>query len=808
MTRITLVALAALLLGGFSMSPTALAQVNTARNAGKFVLSGYVRDGKSGESLPGASLYFPSRSGGTTTNAYGFYSITLPADTYSVEVSYIGYTRLSLTVDLRTGDQTLSPRLKPSESLLKEVVVEGDLVQQKETERTEMSIINIPIQQVREIPALLGEKDVLKVIQLLPGVQKGREGNAGIYVRGGGPDQNLIILDEANVYNAFHLFGFFSLFNGDALKSVDLIKGGFPARYGGRLSSVIELNMKDGNKEEVKGEMGIGLISSRATVEGPIAKGRSSFLVSGRRTYFDALVRPFLPRGQDGGYYFYDLNAKLNYDIDARNRIFLSGYFGKDNFFLRFNDFGETFRAGVDWGNATGTLRWNHMFNNRLFANTSLIFTDYTFRNYITFSDNSDFFSLIYRSGIRDFSLKHDIDYRPSENHSIRTGFQSILHRFNPSALAFESSFENIDSTNDNVIWAWEHAVYAEDDIKLNTKWNVQPGVRLTAFSVAGTTYKNIEPRLSSNYRFRKNWSAKFGYALMNQYVHLISNTGAGLPTDLWVPATPNLKPQRSEQFAAGLAYDFPKKPVSLTFELYHKDMDNIISYREGASFLNLEPGAADADKFRWEDAVTSGRGNSKGMEAMIQKKSGRWTGWMGYTLSWTRLQFDELNSGQPFWARYDRRHDFSIVSNYTAREMRPNKDGVKVSATWVYGTGNAITLPVGEFSAPINQPGGGPRDDSWDWFTYSYVNQYPGRNQFRMAPYHRLDFGLQFIKQKKGYVRTLELSVYNVYNRLNPYFYYIGSADGGFFGGGDRRVLRQVALFPRIPSISYNISF
>jgi len=784
MTRITLVALAALILGGFSMSPTALAQVNPARNAGKFVLSGFVRDAKSGESLPGASLYFPSRSGGTTTNAYGFYSITLPADTYSVEVSYIGYTRLGLTVDLRTGDQTLSPRLKPSESLLKEVVVEGDLVQQKETERTEMSIINIPIQQVREIPALLGEKDVLKVIQLLPGVQKGREGNAGIYVRGGGPDQNLIILDEANVYNAFHLFGFFSLFNGDALKSVDLIKGGFPARYGGRLSSVIELNMKDGNKEEFNGEMGIGLISSRATVEGPIAKGRSSFLVSGRRTYFDALVRPFLPRGQDGGYYFYDLNAKINYDIDARNRIYLSGYFGKDNFFLRFKDFGESFRAGIDWGNATGTLRWNHMFNNRLFANTSLIFTDYTFRNYITFSDNTDFFSLTYRSGIRDFSLKHDIDYRPDERHSIRTGFQSILHRFNPSALAFQSSFENIDSTNDNVIRAWEHALYGEDDIRINSRWNVQPGVRLTSFSVSGTTYMNFEPRLSSNYRFRKNWSAKLGYARMNQYVHLISNTGAGLPTDLWVPATPNLKPQRSEQIAAGLAFDFPKKPVSLTLELYHKEMNNIIAYREGASFLNLEPGASDANLFRWEESVTSGRGNSKGVEAMIQKKSGRWTGWVGYTLSWTRLQFDELNSGQPFWARYDRRHDISIVASYER-----NKNWT-YSTTFVYASGNAFTLPESRY-----------------FFEGQIINQIGARNNFRFAPYHRLDLAAVY-KPRRNQGRKWQnewvFAIYNVYSRLNPYFVYLNNT-GSIQQQSLQVEARQVSLFPILPSVTYN---
>lgn len=773
-------------------------------------LSGFIKDAASRETLPGAAVYLPYAKSGTTANAYGFYTITLPADTFTIQVSYVGYQTFRTFIDLRKGSTELDIDLKTADRVLKEVVVSAEAVEKKVSERTEMSVINVPVQQIKEIPALLGEKDVLKVLQLLPGVQSGSEGNSGLYVRGGGPDQNLIILDEATVYNAFHLFGFFSLFNGDALKSVDIIKGGFPARYGGRLSSVIEMNMKEGNQQKFQGEAGIGLISSRATFEGPIVKNKASFLISGRRTYADALIRPALPAGQDGGYYFYDLNAKTNVEINKKNRLYASGYFGRDRFFLSDKSTGDAFSLGVDWGNATGTLRWNHMVNNRLFSNTSFIFTDYNFRNYLTFNVAQQNFSLVYSSGIRDFSLKQDFDFRPDDRHAIKAGVLLTHHTFTPSAVAFVDDFSNTDTTNAERTTAFENAIYIEDDFRVNERLNIQPGMRITHFTPRGGQYLNFEPRFNVNYRLSSDMSVKASYALMNQYIHLLSNTGAGLPTDLWVPATANLAPQRSQQVAAGFAYDIPKTKLQLTIESYYKTMDNIIAYKEGASFVGVGPQESNAERFRWEEAVTSGKGTSYGMEFFLQKKSGRFTGWIGYTLSWTQLQFDELNNGQPFWARYDRRHDISYVNTYRVREEQKGRDGITVSATWVYGTGNAITLPVADQYAPINNPGQGTSDPISNFFFDNYVNQYTGRNEFRMAPYHRLDLGLQLIRKKSWYTRTIEISVYNAYNRKNPYFYFIGAEgrNGLFAPPGSKRVLRQVTLFPIIPSVSYNIKF
>lgn len=788
------------------LSPQLWAQKR--QNVEKHTLSGFVYDAKSKESLIGTALYLPALKTGTTTNGFGFFSITVPADTITVIVSYVGYYSQAILVDLRNKDVSLEIKLQTADKLLGEVVVVADALEKKESDRVEMSVINIPIQQIKDIPALLGEKDVLKVIQLLPGVQKGGEGNAGLYVRGGGPDQNLIILDDATVYNAFHLFGFFSLFNGDALKSVDLTKGGFPSRYGGRLSSVIDMRMKDGNKETFSGEAGIGAISSRATFEGPIIKNKSSFLVSARRTYVDALIRPFIPGDDDGGYYFYDLNAKVNYQLNPKNTLYLSGYFGRDRFFLQ-QAGADRFEAGVNWGNGTGTLRWNHLINNQTFGNASLIFTDYTFRNYINFNFASEKFSLVYTSGVQDISLKYDIDYRPSTRHSIRMGTLLTRHVFTPSAVVLIDDFASTDTTTKDQVVAYENALYIEDDIRVNDRFTMQPGLRLTHFAPRNANYINLEPRFSANYKLSSDLSVKASYALMNQYIHLLSNTGAGLPTDLWVPATQKLTPQRSQQVAMGVAYDMPKQQLLLTVEGYYKRMDNVIAYKEGSSFLAVDGGNDANDLFSWEKVVTPGRGWSYGAEFFLQKKKGDFTGWVGYTLSWTQLQFDELNDGKAFWARYDRRHDISIVGTYALREVTPDKNGITLSATWVYGTGNAITLPVAEQYAPIHDPAQGG-NDVFDFFNQNYVSQYTGRNQFRMAAYHRLDLGMQITKKMKWYTRTIEISVYNAYNRKNPYFYFIGNAGSNslFPGTGQQRTLKQITLFPIIPSVSYNIKF
>lgn len=757
----------------------------------RYTISGYVHEQGSSELLIGVNIYHPEMKIGTTTNSYGFYSITLPAtDTVLLVFSYVGY-RAEFRKVLLNQNVELNINLL-SDGMLKEVeVVAGKY--DKISEVPQMSVIDIPISQMKDIPALLGEKDVLKVLQLMPGVQSGSEGNSGLYVRGGGPDQNLIILDDAVVYNAYHLFGFFSLFNGDALKSVKLTKGGFPARFGGRLSSVIEMNMKDGNKEEFHGEGGIGLISSRLMLEGPLKKNKSSFLVSGRRTYLDILSQPLMPDDSKGGYYFYDLNAKLNYDFGRKDKIYLSGYFGKDSFFAREKSEWGALDMGFNWGNATGTFRWNHLFNKRLFSNTSLIFSHYKLNIDVkdTFQNDKEF-TLDYFSGIRDVSFKYDLDYLPNPQHSIKAGIITTFHRFSPSAVVlkdteaneFKKEVENIDVV--------ESGVYIEDTFQPFSQLRINGGMRISYFLAENKSYINPEPRITASYQLKDDFSIKASYAKMNQYVHLLSNTGIGLPTDLWVPSTSQVAPQRSQQIAVGIAKDIMNRNLTFTAEAYYKKSDNIIGYKEGASFL-LVDNLGSTEKINWESIITPGQGWAYGMEFLLQRKIGKFSGWAGYTLSWNQLQFDSLNSGQKFWARYDRRHDISLVGIYSPNER------ITFSGTWVYGTGNAITLPHAEFDSNEHKIS----HESW-WYSSRGID-YGLRNDFRMKAYHRLDLGIQFHKRKKWGERTWEISVYNAYNRKNPFFYFLGRKGDMNY---TETVLKQVTLFPIIPSVSYSFKF
>ncbi len=766
----------------------------------KHTISGYIREKGSQEQLIGVSVYQPGTTNSTSSNTYGFYSITLPAsqDSVSLVFTYIGY-RPEVRRFPLTNSVELNVELYPS-TVLKEVEVVSERVQ-RVSESAQMSSIDVPISQIKDVPALLGEKDVMKVLQLMPGVQSGSEGNSGIYVRGGGPDQNLIILDDATVYNASHLFGFFSLFNGDALKSVELTKGGFPARYGGRLSSVIELNMKDGNKEEIHGEGGVGILASRFMLEGPLKKGTSSFLVSGRRTYADLLARPFMPKNDRPGYYFYDLNTKLNYDFGRKNKLYLSGYFGEDKFSYKYasEDSRSSEKTGFDWGNATATLRWNHLFNDRLFANTSLVFSRYRFSIHAEDRHGDESYSMNYASGIRDYGVKFDLDYLPNPQHAVRAGFLSTAHRFSPSAFVvkdsdanqFEESVENID--------VLESAVYVEDTYRPHPKVRLNGGFRLSHFYVDGKQYLNPEPRLSGAYNLKEDLALKASYSQMNQYVHLLSNTGIGLPTDLWVPTTKQVAPQQSKQVALGMAKDFLEKDLALTVEGYYKKSDNIIGYKEGASFLLLDDPES-AGEVNWENNITDGQAWSYGVEFLLQKKVGRFSGWAGYTLSWTQLQFDWLNFGKKYFARYDRRHDISMVGIYRLSE------GITLSGTWVYGTGNAFTMPTGTYQASPNTPSQHPVNTGY----YNFgVTDYGERNASRMAPYHRLDFGVQFHRKKSWGERTWDISVYNAYNRRNPFFYYI--SETGTWNGStyeSEAKLKQITLFPVIPSVSYGFKF
>ena len=788
----------------------------------RFTISGYIREAGTREALLGATIRLANRPIGAQTNTFGFYSITLPeADSVTLLFSLVGYGPQTRTLAFRQN-QTLSIDLMPGQQL-NEVVISEKRGQAPVSDSPQMSQIDLPIVQIKKIPALLGEKDVLKVLQLMPGVQKGSEGQSGLYVRGGGPDQNLIVLDDAVVYNASHLFGFFSVFNGDALKSVELTKGGFPARFGGRLSSVLDLTMKDGARDKIHGEVGIGLIASRLLVEGPLDKGkagkpsRSSFIISARRTYLDIIAAPIVKAQTNGettaGYYFYDLNAKLNYDLGPRDRIYVSGYFGRDKFYANDNTNGTS--VGLGWGNATGTVRWNHQFSQKLFANTSLIFSNYQFdisANQLIDSQNR--FVLDYTSGIRDFSVKHDLDFYPTPAHALRFGGQLTAHRFTPSAIVLQNnSLANIRKEVDQID-VLEGGIYAEDTWKPDDHWRVNGGLRLSSFTGAGVAYVRPEPRLSMGYMIRPDLSVKASYALMNQYVHLLSNTGIGLPTDLWVPTTNLVKPQQSQQVAVGVAKDFTgggtfTKGLALTVEGYYKRMDNIINYREGASFLLIDDPTS-ARRVRWEDNVTVGRGWSYGAEVLLQKKEGRFSGWVGYTLSWTQWQFDELNNGKPFFPRYDRRHDISVVGIY---DLSPR---ITLSATWVYGTGQALTVPTARYRAYGLSNGvdytrndqGAVTNVQSTLYTNTGVRDFgPEKNTFRAEPYHRLDLGVQLHRKRPSHESVWEFSAYNAYNRRNPFFYNIESKRQPN-NQPDVTVLYKYSVFPIVPSVSYSYKF
>jgi len=767
----------------------------------RITLSGYIREAGSKETLLGANIYIPELKNGTVTNAYGFYSITLPLGEYSFSFSYVGYQTQNIKISL-TKNQIFDINLIPATNL-QEVVVTDDRIL-RQAENPQMSTVELSAKQIQEVPTIFGEKDVMKTLQLMPGVQSGNEGQSGIYVRGGGPDQNLILLDEATVYNASHLFGFFSVFNGDAIKNVTLTKGGFPARYGGRLSSVVDISMKDGDKSKFGGEAGVGLISSKLLLEGPIIKDKASFIVSGRRTYVDALVAPLVALqepGSSAGYYFYDFNAKVNYEIDRKNRLYLSGYFGRDVFYGGFKEPDYDSRAGINWGNKTGTLRWNHQYSNKLFMNTSLILSDYEFSTYSRDLSLTDTFQLRYGSSIRDYGMKYDVDYLPNANHKIKMGAQITRHIFVPTAFAIESSeFPDFDFNRVSRELSVESGLYVEDQWRINERFEANIGLRLSQFYAEKKNYWRLEPRFSGRYMLTEESSLKAAFSMMNQYMHLLSNTGIGLPTDLWVPANSIIGPQNSVQYAVGYSRDVKKKNLTFSAESYYKRSDNVITYRPGASFLlGGIDGLLDEEviDIQWEKQVTTGTAVSYGLELLAQKHRGRLNGWIGYTLSKTEMQFGEINSGVPFPARYDRRHDLSIVTFFDLKEGKNNKNDIKLSAVFVYGTGNAVTLPQANYQAPTSLPNPAQNGGGWG----NGITDYGAMNSFRMAAYHRMDLSVQFIKEKNFGERVIELSVYNLYNRANPWFLDTSVRNG-------QSVLVQYSLFGIVPSINYIARF
>ncbi len=775
------------------------------QNAARVTLSGFVSDIETGEYYGNVRITVLPDGVSTYTNNYGFYSLTLERTEIPNRVAYYQFGGFELDSFVWNSKGDTSVHFKIRAKVQAEQIEAVEIRSKKNTvaDKVEMSRIDIPVNQIKEIPALLGEKDVLKVIQLLPGVQTGGEGQSGLYVRGGGPDQNLMLLDEAIVYNASHLFGFFSVFNGDALKSVELVKGGFPARYGGRLSSVIDLNMKEGNNRKYTGEIGVGILSSRFTFEGPIKEGKSSFMISGRRTYIDLLIQPFLyaSTGNNGGYYFYDFNAKANYTLSDKDRLYLSGYFGKDVFYTIVREDKARLETDFGWGNRTVTARWNHVFSPKLFSNASVIYSHYKLNIGLeSFDGNQDTFLLNYQSVIDDIGFKYDFDWRPHPQHQVRYGIQTTRHQFRPAALVIKAGDLGLQNQI-NTINTYESGMYIEDVWKLGD-FQLNPGFRLSHYAVEGTQFLNPEPRFSTSYNLRPDLAIKASYAQMFQYIHLLSNSGISLPTDLWIPATAGLKPMRSEQTAVGVAKDFDKG-FSITLEAYYKDMKDVVQYREGASFLledDIFSSGSVGGGRNWEQQITRGNAWSYGTELFLQKKAGPFTGWIGYTLSWTQMKFNELNGGKPFWARYDRRHDISIVGSYKINKA------VNFAFTWVYGTGNAVTLAQGYIPGNNHQMSAFPINWSPQLQSYNTFIDFGSRNNFRMEAYHRLDLGLQFHKTKKRGIQTWELSVYNAYNQSNPFFYY-GSNE--YLDNGDvYSSLKKVTLFPLIPSISYSFKF
>ena len=772
----------------------------------KINISGYVKSNDSGETLIGANVVIKSLKVGCTTNNYGFFSFSLDSAEYLLETSYIGYENQSISISKSSNDVIFN--LKPTSYITDEVTLKAKK-EDANIKNADIGKIEIDVEQVDQIPVLMGEKDILKTIQLLPGVQSGSEGSSGFYVRGGGPDQNLILLDEAVVYNASHLFGFFSVFNSDAINNMDLIKGTMPANYGGRLSSVLDINMKDGNSKKYGATGGIGLISSKLTVEGPIKKDTSSFIISGRRTYFDVLAKPFVDTTAFSGssYFFYDLTTKANYQLSKKDKLFISGYFGRDVFNFNSDDWG--FKMNMPWGNATASLRWNHLFSSKLFMNTSLIFSDYKYELNMTQDlDSLPTTETSLFSGIRDWNLKNDFSYYPNPKHKIKFGSNYVFHKFNPTS--FSGSYDNLDLEQIINYYAHEYGIYVNDEFDVNDRLLLNFGLRYSGFTQVGpferqvkdssgqigqvstdTTiiydkgeiiemYGGFEPRFSLRYLFNESSSIKFGFIQNYQYLHLTSVASSSLPTDVWLPSSDVVQPQFGRQISLGYFKNFSDNVYETSFELYYKKMENLVEYNEG-----YMPGVSiGLDNI--DNNLTFGDGKSYGSEIFSAKRRGNLNGWVGYTYSKTTRQFDNLNNGNWYYAKYDRPHDLSVVLNYQI------SDRLNLSTVFVYASGNSLTIPKSMYIIDGN-----------------LITEWGDLNSYRMDPYHRMDLALTLKnKPQKKFSSSWTLSIYNIYNRKNPYFIYFET--DGLLGGTENVEIKaqQVSLFPIIPSISWNFNF
>ncbi len=750
--------------------------------AQKYTLSGTIKDGKTGETLIGASLVLDSDpSIGVVSNEYGFYSLTLPKGNYNFTLRYMSFQTKQITVDLDSANVRLNILMDPEQKELKEVTISG---KGNTLKSAQMGMTKLNIQEIKALPVLFGERDVMKIVQFLPGVEAAGDGKSSFYVRGGGADQNLILLDEAIVYNPSHLLGFFSTFNSDALKDVTLYKGTAPAQFGGRLSSVMDVKMNDGNEKEYHVAGGIGLISSKLSVEGPIVKDKGSFLISGRRTYADM----FLKLSNDTNInksrlYFYDLNAKANYKLSEKDRLFLSGYFGKDKLGL-----GTTF--GIDWGNATGTLRWNHIINDKVFSNTSLIFSDYNYN--ITLNVTN--LSLRIHSEIRDWNFKEEVGYYANPKNFIKFGLSSIYHTITPGSITGSNIIQYSQPDNHT----WENALYASNTWKPTTRLTVDYGIRLSMFTVFGGVnmydldakgnikdtlkygsgdvvchYIIPEPRISASYSLTENSSVKAAYTRNSQSLHLISNSTSSNPTDKWVATNNIIKPEIADLGTLGYFRNLKNNMYELGVEGYFKYAQRQIDYKDGANVLNNDA---------LEPKLLFGQGRAYGLEFSARKSRGKLTGWVSYTLSKAQTQINGINNNQWYNARQDRTHNLSVVGVYEL-----NKKWT-LSGSFVYYTGDAVSFPSGKYN--INN---------------QTVFYYTERNGYRMPAYHRMDIGAtKQLAHKKHFSSEISFSIYNVYGRQNAYI--ITFQDDP--NDPSKTQALQTALFRFVPSIAYNFKF
>lgn len=752
-----------------------LVAVGLRASAQKITISGYVKDAASKEALIGASVVNINTKSGTSTNQYGFFSLAANAtDTIELLITYQGYKINAKKIAAKQNIQ-IDVLLESSTGSLGEVVV-SSARNNRNVQKAQMGVIDVPLKAIKNLPVLMGERDVMKIIQLLPGVQAGQEGTAGFYVRGGNLDQNLVQLDEATVYNPNHLFGLFSTFNVNSINHVQLIKGGFPAEYGGRLSSILNITMKEGNKTKYQTEGGIGLLSTNLTFQGPVQKNKSSFIVSARKSYINLLLKPATSKSTN--YSFYDFNAKMNYELGKKDHIFLSYFKGNDN--AGYTG-ANSLNYKTDFGNTTGTFRWNHIFGNKIFSNTSLIYNDYHLGLGTT---QNSYYEVLY-TGIKDLSAKTDFTFSPNNKHKIKAGFAYTYHTLYPSAVSSKvpRRGNQITINKDSITkrLSSELAFYLNDEYDISKTLSVKYGVRIPYFNGGGASYSGIEPRITTKISLNPTTSIKASWTLMNQFLHAVPSSTASLPTDTWLSSSSLIKPQKSSQVAVGLFKNFSDNGIEASVEAYYKTMDNQVLFKEGSQIVlstNLD------------SILTFGKGKSYGIELFVKKNVGRLTGWVSYTLSKTTQQFPELNRGVMFPASFDRRHNLSVAGSYEL-----NKHWT-VSADFVFYTGRAFTLPAGRITVPVN-------GSLYDGVYYDFTS----RNNARLRSYHRLD--ISFSNKKtvklwgKKYEREWVFGAYNLYSRLNPYFVYLSTNPDT-----KQPEARQVSLLPFIPSVSFNFKF